>query len=207
MTRGPAGDTLRSRPGSAAHMNTTSLTPKTAALALLALAAACDDIGSDGESLTPAGPPVGAEFEITSGSVTEATPSVVVAVTLPEPEDLGVGVIFDSVGSAEEGVDFDPVPLSVLIPAGETRAEFTITLRDDALFEDDEELVLEIVNLATAANVDIGEDRTLTLEIVDDDVAPPRRSQSGPRARSRTPDRSSCRSCSTRRQASRCACP
>ncbi|MEL6430847.1 MAG: Calx-beta domain-containing protein [Planctomycetota bacterium] len=153
-------------------MKTTPFPHKTAALALLALAAGCDDIGSDGESLTPAGPPVGAEFEVTSSSVSESTPSVVVAVTLPEPEALGVGVIFDSIGTAEEGVDFDPVPPSVLIPAGETRAEFTITLRDDALFEDDEELVLEIVNLATAGNVDIGEDRTLTVEIVDDDTAP-----------------------------------
>lgn len=75
-------------------------------------------------------------------------------------------------GTALLGDDYESFPTSLTIPAGEFSIEIIVPLIDDNLFEKDETLVVNILAVPDATAT-VGESGSITLNILDNDEAPP----------------------------------
>ncbi|MEZ4860815.1 MAG: FG-GAP-like repeat-containing protein [Caldilineaceae bacterium] len=105
-------------------------------------------------------------------SVDEANGQATITVKLDIPNPAGnVTVLYQSTtqGTATAGSDYTAVNATLVIPAGQTSATFTVPITDDMLDEDDETVVLA---LSSPAGAVLGSVTTATLKIVDNDPAP-----------------------------------
>ena len=119
-----------------------------------------------------------------SGAVPEDQGSIVFAVVLDRewgrnaqykvellPDQLTATPV--STGSDIPGDFEDPGTVRVYIPAGETRAEFSVTLYDDDVREEDETFKLQLGSSDVATARTIGATSTALATIADDDRIPP----------------------------------
>ena len=68
------------------------------------------------------------------------------------------------------GQDFDGSTQRIVIPAGQTRVNFTVPITVDNIFEDPENFIMRVDPTpgATALRVSVGTQETTTGEIIDD---------------------------------------
>jgi hypothetical protein len=69
-------------------------------------------------------------------------------------------------GSATNGSDYDLLPLSVIIPAGQASATVTVTPKDDTIVDPNENVIL---TLSSSANYTIGASSNASITIADND--------------------------------------
>ena len=104
-----------------------------------------------------------------AGEASELGPvAATVTVTLDDVADAALDVLYQLSGSATSGVDFEPLPGLVTVPAGASSATFTITPIDDAEVENDETVV---VTLAGGSGYLVGQPGATTVVITSDDFA------------------------------------
>src|SRR6185503_8069692 len=103
----------------------------------------------------------------TDNTATEGTPSDTGTFTVSRTGSTASSLtVFYSVsGTATAGSDFQTIPLSILIPAGQSSAGITVTTMDDALVEGDETV---IVTLSPNAAYTVGSPSSATVTIKDD---------------------------------------
>lgn len=80
-----------------------------------------------------------------------------------------VTVNLQAVGSATPGVDYEPIPASVSMAAGQSDVSFNLVVIDDSTAEDIESV---IASLAPGAGYDLGIDASAIVRITDNDGAP-----------------------------------
>ena len=78
-------------------------------------------------------------------------------------------VSFTVSGTATKGADYVALPASVVIPAGSSTADITVTPVDDAIYEGPETVV---ATLTTSALYSLGTPSTATVTINDNEIAP-----------------------------------
>lgn len=112
------------------------------------------------------------QFLTTSGSRMENDDGpALLTVQLSEATGTDVSIDVQVVGgSATESDDFRLLVDSLTFAPGETRADISFDLVDDALFEPNEDIVLELTN--PSANAFIGAASTATFTILNDDPSP-----------------------------------
>ena len=109
-------------------------------------------------------------FTTPASSVSESAGVLSVGVELSAAASSDVTVPLVLSGSATPGgVDLGVLPQPLVIPAGDTIGQFDVTLVDDALYEGDEELIMDLgaVTGATAGAIP-----THVLTVVEDDPLP-----------------------------------
>lgn len=104
-----------------------------------------------------------------ASAVDESSAQVQVGITLDRVVSYPVTVDLLAAGSATVGADYDAIPASVTIPAGSRQIDLPITVRQDALVEGDETIVVRLVAAPLAT---IGTPAEHTITIRDDDVLP-----------------------------------
>lgn len=106
-----------------------------------------------------------------TASVAENAGQLTVPVALSGPAVAPVTVrATTSNGSATASADYGPVDTFVTIPVGHTRGSVSIPVIDDRVDEPDETLVLR---LSEPVNAVLGDPRTATIAIADDDLPAP----------------------------------
>lgn len=85
------------------------------------------------------------------------------------PSDTPVTINLETVGTASSGADYQPIPASVSMAAGQTEASFVLTPIEDSVAEETESV---IVSLAVGAGYDFGVDASAIVRITDNDGAP-----------------------------------
>ena len=75
-------------------------------------------------------------------------------------------MIFDVYYVLGGGIDYDTGPYTIMFPAGVTSVQFSFSIYDDAIFEDDKYFTLTIDPSSTPNGVSVGQAR---VNIVDDD--------------------------------------
>ena len=100
-----------------------------------------------------------AESDLTTGQFT---------ITLSNAVTQDVRVNFTVTGTAGNGIDYNAVTNFVIIPAGQTTATVTITPKQDALNETDNETVILTLTPALTYAVDSA-NKTATVNVVDDE--------------------------------------
>lgn len=111
-------------------------------------------------------------FSSMSSQHLEATPAVIVTLTLSRPSTTSVSVSYGRVGgTASPTADFNIFnPGTVTFPPGVTTQTITLSPRDDALDEDDETVVIGLSN--PMGEVMLGGATVHTVVLTDDDPAP-----------------------------------
>lgn len=64
-------------------------------------------------------------------------------------------ILFNILGTATNGVDYAPIPGSIVIPAGQSSASFIITPTDDGIFEPTESIIIQIIDTDICPNVQL----------------------------------------------------
>ncbi|WP_159084654.1 Calx-beta domain-containing protein [Dongshaea marina] len=102
-------------------------------------------------------------------SIGESDGQASYTITLSEAADEAVTVTLDYLpGTASgQGVDYAEGVAQVTIPAGETRAEFTVAITDDALSEESESYQVTLAGTSGGEST-LGAQTSVTTEIVDD---------------------------------------
>lgn len=109
-----------------------------------------------------------AAFANAAMTVGEGTGTASIQLALDRPSAFEVEVAFTVAGTAS-AQDHGLAAGSFKFPAGETSARVQFAIVDDALDEEDETIV---VTLGQATNATVGQARTLTVTITDDDAPP-----------------------------------
>ena len=106
-------------------------------------------------------------FAAPASSLLESAGPIAIGVELSAAASSDVTVSLLLSGSATPGgVDLDLLPQPLVIPAGATAGQFDVTLVDDALYEGDEELVID---LGAVTGATAGASATHVLTLVEDD--------------------------------------
>jgi len=109
-------------------------------------------------------------FAAPASSLLESAGPIAIGVELSAAASSDVTVSLLLSGSATPGgVDLDLLPQPLVIPAGATAGQFDVTLVDDALYEGDEELVID---LGAVTGATAGASATHVLTLVEDDPMP-----------------------------------
>ena len=109
-------------------------------------------------------------FTESSQNVNEDPGTATVTIQLSAPTNQDVTVPFTVSGTASQGKDFTITTASpITITAGQTEADITITVNEDALDEFNETVV---VTMGTPTNATLGTPTTHTVTIIDDDATP-----------------------------------
>lgn len=112
--------------------------------------------------------PPSVAFVAASGSEDETASTVNIEVELSEPSGKDITVYFSSTaGTATDGVDYSLLTNSVLIPAGDTTAQVTVSIVNDSDEEFSEDLTL---NIDSADNALLGATTAFELTILASDV-------------------------------------
>jgi hypothetical protein len=109
------------------------------------------------------------QFKLASQAVAESVGTVTVAVGLSAASGLDVTVPFTVAGTAANPADHNLAAGSVKIAAGQTSANVTFTVVDDAIFENAETVIL---NLGAPTNATLGTTVAHTVTINDNETAP-----------------------------------
>ncbi|HET6628564.1 MAG TPA: Calx-beta domain-containing protein [Woeseiaceae bacterium] len=104
----------------------------------------------------------------TEGAEENSRGGSVFTVSLAEANAAVIDVQFSVAGTASAGEDYDTLPASVGIPAGETSAEVEVRPIDDDLVEGNETVVITLTG-TSSSEVPVGSPSTATLTIADDD--------------------------------------
>lgn len=110
-----------------------------------------------------------ANVSVTSNSVSEDVGSVTIQVDLDSPATGQVMIPLQFSGTALEVSDYTAADLSIVIDDGESTGSTLITITDDVLSEDTEDV---IVTLGTPIGARIGDDSVQAINIVDNDALP-----------------------------------
>lgn len=108
-------------------------------------------------------------FATATQSASETDGTILVSLSLSAAHTEDVSVDFAVTGSAAQPGDHNLVDATVTIPAGDTSADISITLVDDADVEIDETL---IITLSAPTNATLGTADVFTLTILDDEIVP-----------------------------------
>jgi hypothetical protein len=122
-------------------------------------------------TLTNDDTPPTVSFTTANQSVSEAAGNATITAQLSAPSALDVTIpfIIDSSSTATSGgTDYSLSPTLLTISAGNTTADLTLTLVDDAIDETDETIV---VNLDAPTNAILGPVSSHTFTLIDDDTA------------------------------------
>ena len=160
LTLDPATGTIAGTPTDAAPLATYTITASNATgsttfdLPLEVLAAVVPEIG----------------FTAATQSASEAGGTLTIDLALSTATTIDVSIsVSDLSTTATVGVDYTFATLTLMIPAGQTTASFTLDLIDDAIDESDETIELA---LTSPTGVTIGALGTHTITIVDDEANP-----------------------------------
>jgi predicted extracellular nuclease len=94
-----------------------------------------------------------------------------VRLSAPAVEDVGFAIATTTAGSAVPGVDFEPDSAILVIPAGETSAQFPVTVYGNDLPDGNRTVVVEIADLVSDdANVRFGRQQAVGTILDDDPV-------------------------------------
>ncbi len=106
----------------------------------------------------------------TAGNAGESSGGGAFTVVLEAPNDSAtpVSVQYTVAGSADPGIDYEPLGGSVSIGIGENSAVIEVTPLDDDIVEEDETVVVTLVS-SSDPEVPVGSPSTATLTIADDD--------------------------------------
>ncbi len=108
-------------------------------------------------------------LSVSSASLSESGGTALVIATLTQTTSQTVTVNLTLSGTATNNVDYSASATAITIPAGQLSAAITVTGVNDATFEGNESLVIDIAS-ATNANENGVQQQTIT--ITDDDSAP-----------------------------------
>ncbi len=109
------------------------------------------------------------QFAAITQKVSETSGQANVAITLSTASTVAVTIPISVSGSATAGSDFVLSASSVTIPAGQTIQSVTLTIQADAVFENDETVIL---TMGTPANATLGLNRVHTLTITEGSAPP-----------------------------------
>jgi hypothetical protein len=89
--------------------------------------------------------------------------------TLTNPVSIPTTVTYTVTGTANEGIDYDAIGTTVMIPANSTSVSIYVNVIDDYIIEGEETVILKLVGTNTA--VTIGEPSEATVTITDDETS------------------------------------
>ena len=146
-------------------------TAQSSSLAAGLLLAACGSSSSDtGPSAEFGSAEIG--FSASTLQTGEGQAPLAVEISIDQPVDADILVTVSATGTASPTDDVVISPLTATILAGQTSGATTITVLEDSLFEIDEVLTLEIAQVASNADIEIGAAFQTQVTIVDNDSAP-----------------------------------
>ena len=107
-----------------------------------------------------------ASFVYTERRVAESNSEVIIPVQIDRVSQKPIILDFEVLGNGAESADYDVTSLQVEIPAGETRSNITINIKDDEQEEAIEGIDVKIID---ASNADLGQYDHCEILIIDDD--------------------------------------
>jgi hypothetical protein len=108
-------------------------------------------------------------LDASDDSLLEGDDTVTLTATLSAISGRNVTVELDLSGAATEGTDYELGSTSIVIPAGQISAQATLTATQDALHEEDESIVVDILSVNGGAEDDV---QRVIVTLLDDDEQP-----------------------------------
>ncbi len=92
-----------------------------------------------------------------------------ISIASGKPVEADVTITLEVTGTATNGTDYTAIPLTMVLPAGNSSITIPLSVLDDDLIEGDETVSVQLMNLASTVLYNIGGNNMATITIGDED--------------------------------------